>query len=172
MEVYFLKKLILQRSNIRGRNESQNIKLCSKQNYRSHCSFLPLHLLSPFSSTQAHSFQPRTNSSPSWPTSHLHFLVQTEAQCNNPFSFPFLFLSPTCPSLPFFFSHATSPLTTTLPPTTSPLSHHFLLFLPCKLPSPHLPITFPFFLSLFPAGSHLKTFPWLYKRPWKRRDKG
>ena len=29
-KVYFLKKLILHRSDIRGRNESQNIKECSK----------------------------------------------------------------------------------------------------------------------------------------------
>ena len=32
MEVYFLKKLILHRSDIRGRNESQNIEKCSKIN--------------------------------------------------------------------------------------------------------------------------------------------
>ena len=34
MEVQFLKKLILHRSNIRGRNESQNIEGCSEQNCR------------------------------------------------------------------------------------------------------------------------------------------
>ena len=34
MKVYFLKKLILHRSDTRGRNESQNTKRCSEQNCR------------------------------------------------------------------------------------------------------------------------------------------
>ena len=161
MEVYFLKKLTLHRSNIEE-IRAKTLKGVQEQNCRSHCSFWPLHLLSPFPSTQAHSFQPKTNSSPSWPTSHLHFYGPNRSQMQQPiflfflfFSFFFLFfpfLSPTCPSLPPFFSHATSP------PYSHPTFYNqpslpslspFLL--PCKLPSPHLPITFPFFLSLFSA---------------------
>ena len=90
-----------------------------EQNCRSHCSFRPLHLLSPFPSTQVHSFQPRTNSSPSWPTSHLHFCGPNQSPMQQPifFFFSFLFFfSPTCPSLPLsspmlpasYYSHPTS----------------------------------------------------------------
>ena len=48
MEVYFLNKLILYQSDIRGRNESQNIEGCSEQNCRR-----PL-LISPICTSQAH----------------------------------------------------------------------------------------------------------------------
>ena len=51
MEVYFLKKLILHRSDIRGRNESQNIEGCLEQNYRR-----PL-LIPPLCTSQAHFLQ-------------------------------------------------------------------------------------------------------------------
>ena len=160
MEVYFLKKLILHRSDIRGRNESQNIGECSGAKLQEPLlippfappkpiSFYP----SPFLSAQDQ-FQPIMAHFPPpflWPkpkpNAATHFLF---------FLFLFFsFLSPTCPSLPFFFSHATSLflqppyLPQSAPSASSPITFPFLL--PCKLPSPHLPITFPFFLSLFPA---------------------
>ena len=57
MEVYFLKKLILHRSDIRERNESQNIKKCSEAKLqtastpahlqRPCCSFSPAHPRAP-----------------------------------------------------------------------------------------------------------------------------
>ena len=107
-----------------------------EQNCRSHCSFRPLHLLSPFPSTQDHSFQPRTHSNPSWPTSHLYFLAQIEAQCSNPFSFPFLFFS-----FLFFL----------------PLAHHFPLsspMLPASSYNHPISCNQPPLLSLSPFFSH------------------
>ena len=130
-----------------------------EQNCRSHCSFRPLHLLSPFPSTQAHSFQPRTNSNPSWPTSHLHFLAQIEAQCSNPFSFPFLFFffPPTCLSLPPFFSHTASlflqPPYLLQSAPFSPLSHHFPFSSPMQTPitslAHHFPLSSPFIVFFY-----------------------
>ena len=58
-------------------------------------------------------------------------------------------------SLPLFFSHATSPPcshpTSYNQPSSTPSPIIFPFLLPCKLPSSHLPITFLFFLSLFPT---------------------
>ena len=92
MEVYFLKKLILHRSNIRERNESQNIGGCSGAKLQE-----PL-LIPPFCTSQAHFLQSKPisfNPSPlpsTWPTFHLHFQAQTKAQCNGPtLSLSFLF---------------------------------------------------------------------------------
>ena len=121
------------------------LKGVQEQNCRSHCSFRPLHLLSQFPSTQTHSFQPRTNSSPSWPTSH-HFRGPNQSPMQQPiFFFSFLFFS---------FSHLpiTSPFllpcyqplpTATLPPAINPLQ-------------PPLPSLFPFFSH---ANSHHPTCP-------------
>ena len=106
-----------------------------------HCSFRPLHLLSPFPSTQAHSFQPKTTSSPSWPTFHLHFFGPNRIPIQQPI---FLFFS--------FLPHL---------PITS------LFLLPCY--QPHLPITFPFFLSLFPATNSLEDPSFGYKSHQKKR---
>ena len=53
MEVYFLKKLILHRSEIRGRNESQNIEGYSEQNCRKSLLIPPLHLPAHFFETPA-----------------------------------------------------------------------------------------------------------------------
>ena len=147
---------------------AKTLKDVQEQNCRSYCSFRPSHLLSPFPSTQDHSFQPRTHSSPSWPTSHLHFLAQTEAQCNNPFSFPFFF---PFPFLFFSFSHLpiTSPFflpccqplpTATLPSAISPFSHHFPLS--SLMQTPITPLAHHF--SLFPLlvscmNSPLNTLP-------------
>ena len=132
-----------------------------EQNCRSHCSFRPLQFLSPFPSTQTHSFQPRTNSRPSWPTSHLHFHGPNCSPMQQPiflFFFFFSFLSPTCPSLPPFFSHATShPTSCNQPPST--LS----------------PITFPSPLAnqlpKHPAGSPLKTPPLAIKATKKEKKR-
>ena len=159
MEVYFLKKLILYRSDIRGRNESQNIEKCSEAKLQEPLLIPPLappkpisFYPNPFLSAQDQ-FQPITAHFPPpflWPkpkpNAATHFLFF-------PFPFPFLFFSfPTCPSLPPFFSHAISLFLQ--PPyllQSAPSPITFLFLLPCKLPSPHLPITFPFFLSMFPA---------------------
>ena len=70
------------------------------------------------------------------------------------FFFSFLFFPPLAHHFPLSSPMLPAPLAATLPPTTSPVqpvSYHFPFLLPCKLPSPHLPITFPFFLSLFRA---------------------
>ena len=117
MEVYFLKKLILHRSDIRGRNESRNIGGCSGAKLQEPLlippfappkpiSFYP----SPFLSAQDQ-FQPIMAHFPppfSWPkpkpNAATHFFFFSFLS----FSFLFFF-SPTCPSLPPFFSHATSP---------------------------------------------------------------
>ena len=113
---------------------AKTLKGVQEQNCRSHCSFRPLHLLSPFPSTQTHSFQPRTNSSPSWPTSHLHFRGPNQSPMQQPifffFPFPFLFFSfPHLPITSPFLLPCCQPLpTATLPPAISPLSHHFPLF--------------------------------------------
>ena len=104
---------------------AKTLKGVQEQNYRSHCTFRPLHLLSPFPSTQTHSFQPRTNSSPSWPTSHLHFHSPNQSSMQQPiflffsFSFPFLFF----PSLAHHF-----PLSSPMQTPITPLAHHFPLF--------------------------------------------
>ena len=108
--------------------------------FRSHCSFRPLHLLSPFPSTHAHSFQPKTNSSPPWPTSlSPSHLLQMPPQLHSYLpitsSFFLIFLHhPTCPSLPL-----SSPmLPATLPPATNPLFSPF-----SPLPSPLNPFNPP-----------------------------
>ena len=139
---------------------AKTLEAIQEQNCRSHCSFRLLHLLSPFLSTQAHSFQPRTNSSPSWPTSHLHFCGPNRSPMQQPIFLFFLFLFFSFLSFSFPHLPITSPFL--LPCYQPPLQPPYLLqlapspitfpfLLPCKLPSPHLPITFPFFLSLFPA---------------------
>ena len=129
---------------------AKTLKGVQEQNCRSHCSFCPLHLLSPFSSTQAHSFQPRTNSNPTWPTSHLHLLAQIEAQCNSPTHFPFLsfsFLSPTSSLavvfsfLPRWFQPPYHPLAWFF----FPLAHHFPLSSSMQTPITSLAHHFPFF---------------------------
>ena len=51
VEVYFLKQLILHRSNILGRNENQNIEGCSEQNCRKSLLIPPLHLPAHFFET-------------------------------------------------------------------------------------------------------------------------
>ena len=150
MEVYFLKKLILHRSDIFGRNESQNIEGCSGAKLQEPLlippfappkpiSFYP----SPFLSAQDQ-FQPIMAHFPppfSWPK------LKPNAATHFPFLF-FSFLSPTCLSLPFFFSHAASLFLQPpylLQPAHSPITFPFLLL--CILPSSHLHITFPFFFS-------------------------
>ena len=60
MEVYFLKKLILHRSDILGRNKSQNIEGCSEQNCRKSLLIPPLHLPAHFFETPAQ-FRPRAH---------------------------------------------------------------------------------------------------------------
>ena len=139
MEVYFLKKLILHRSNIRGRNESQNIEGCSGAKLQEPLLIPPLappksisFYPNPFLSAQDQ-FQPIMAHFPPpflWPklkpNAATHFLF---------FLFLFLFfsfLSPTCPSLHSFFSHAVSlflqPPYLLQSAPFSPLSHHFPLF--------------------------------------------
>ena len=113
-----------------------------EQNYRSHCSFCPLHLLSPFLPKPI-PFSPGPILAHHGPLPTSIFLAQIEAQCSNPFSFPFLFfsfLSPTYPSLPPFFSHATSP----------PCSH------PTSYNQSPLPSLFIFFSH---SNSHHPTCP-------------
>ena len=132
---------------------AKTLKGVQEQNCRSHCSFRPLHLLSPFPSTQAHSFKPRTNSNPSWPTSTSIFVAQTKAQCSNPFFFLFLFfcfLSPTCPSLPPFFSHAISLFLQ--PP-------YLLQSAPFSLLSHHFPLSSPMQTPITPLAHHFPLFP-------------
>ena len=160
-----------------------------EQNCRSHYSFRPLHLLSPFPSTQAHSFQPKTNSSPSWPTSHLHFRGPNQSPMQQPiffffFSFSFLFFPPlahhfplSSPMLPAssyshptscnqppFFSHATSlflqPPYLLQSTPFSLLSHHFPLSSPMQTPITPLAHHFPFFPLLVSCmNSPLNTLP-------------
>ena len=130
-----------------------------EQNCRSHCSFRPLHLLSPFPSTQAHSFQPKTNSSPSWPKpkpnaatlffslfflflffsflffpplAH-HFPLSSPMLPTSSYSHPTSCNQPPLPSLSPFFSHANShhPTCPSLSPFSSPC---FLLAAPLKTP--------------------------------------
>ena len=163
MEVYFLKKLILHRSDIRGRNESQNIEGCSEAKLQEPLlippfappkpiSFYP----SPFLSAQDQ-FQPIMAHFPppfSWPkpkpNAATHFLF-----------FPFPFLSPTCPSLPPFLLPCCQPLpTATLPPAISPLSHHFPFFSPMQTPITPLAHHFPIFPLLVSCmNSPLNTLP-------------
>ena len=122
MEVYFLKKLILHRSDIRERNESQNIEGCSGAKLLEPLLIPPLappkpisFYPNPFLSVQDQ-FQPIMAHFPPpflWPkpkpnaATHFPFFF---------FSFPHLpitspFLLPCCQPLP----------TATLPSTTSPL---------------------------------------------------
>ena len=172
MEVYFLKKLILHRSDIRGRNESRNIGGCSGAKLQEPLlippfappkpiSFYP----SPFLSAQDQ-FQPIMAHFPppfSWPkpkpnaaTHFLFFLF---------FLFLFFsFLSPTCPSLPPFFSHATSlflqPPYLLQSAPFSLLSHHFPLSSPMQTPITPLAHHFPFFPLLVSCmNSPLNTLP-------------
>ena len=175
MEVYFLKKLILHRSDICGRNESQNIEGCSGAKLQEPLLIPPLappkpisFYPSPFLSTQDQ-FKPIMAHFPppfSWPkpkpNAATHFLF---------FPFPFLFFSfPHLPiTSPFLLPCYQPPLQPPylLQSAPSPITFPFLL--PCKLPSPHLPIIFPFFLSLFSAGSPLKTPPLAIKAPKKEK---
>ena len=119
---------------------AKTLKGVQEQNCRSHCSFRPLHLLSPFPFIQAHSFQSRINSSLSWPTSHLHFRGPNWSPMQQPIFLFFFFSFPTYPSLPPFFSHATNP----------PYSH------PTSYNQPPLPSLSPFFSH---ANSHHPTCP-------------
>ena len=140
------------------------MKGIQEQNCRSHCSFCPLHLLSPFTSTQDHSFQPRTHSSPSWPTSHLHFHGPNQSPMQQPifFSFPFFFFSfPHLPITSPFLLPCCQPLpTATLPPAISPLSHHFPLSSPMQTPITPLAHHFPLFPLLVSClNSPLNTLP-------------
>ena len=120
--------------------KANTLKGVQEQNCRSHCSFRLLHLLSPFPSTQTHSFQPKTNSSPSWPTSHLHFCGPNQSPMQQPifffFPFPFLFFSfPHLSITSSFLLPCCQPFpTATLPPAISPLSHHFPLSSPIQTP--------------------------------------
>ena len=158
MEVYFLKKLILYRSNIFGRNKSQNIEGCSGAKLQEPLLIPPLappkpisFYPSPFLSAQDQ-FQPIMAHFPppfSWPkpkpNAATHFLFFSFL------SFPFLFFSfPHLPITSPFLLPCYQPLLQ--PPyllQSAPSPITFPFFLPCKLPSPHLPITFPFFLSMF-----------------------
>ena len=163
MEVYFLKKLILHRSDIRGRNESQNIKGCSGVKLQEPLLIPPLAPPKPISFypnpflLAQDQFQPIMAHFPppfSWPkpkpNAVTHFLFFFSF-----LSFPFHFFPPLAHHFPLSspmllassYSHPTS--CNQPPSASSPITFPF--FLPCKLPSPHLPITFLFFLSLFHA---------------------
>ena len=136
MKVYFLKKLILHRSDIRGRNESRNIRGCSGAKLQEPLlipPFAPPKPISfypnPFLSAQDQ-FQPIMAHFPppfSWPkpkpnaATHFPFFFSF-------FSFSFLFFPPLAHHFPLSSPMLPAPLTATLPPTISPLSHHFPLF--------------------------------------------
>ena len=152
MEVYFLKKLILHRSDIRGRNESQNIEGCSGAKLQEPLLIPPLappkpisFYPSPFLSAQDQ-FQPIMAHFPPpflWPK------PKPNAATHFPslffLSFPFLFFSfPHLPITSPFLLPCYQPLpTATLPPTISPLQ-------------PPLPSLSPFFSH---ANSHHPTCP-------------
>ena len=169
MEVYFLKKLILHRSDIRGRNESQNIEGCSGAKLQEPLlippfappkpiSFYP----SPFLSAQDQ-FQPIMAHFPppfSWPK------LKPNAATHFPFlSFSFLFLffpflSPLAHHFPLSSPMLPAPLTATLPPAISPLSHHFSLSSPMQTPITPLAHHFPLFpLLIFCMNIPLNTLP-------------
>ena len=124
---------------------AKTLKGVQEQNCRSHCSFRPLHLLSPFPSTQAHSFQPKTNSSPSWPTSHLHFRGPNQSPMQQPIFFFFLFFS-------FLFF---PPLARHFP-LSSPMLSASSYRHPTSCNQPPLPSLSPFFSH---ANSHHPTCP-------------
>ena len=152
MEVYFLKKLILHRSKIHGRNESQNIEWCSGAKLQEPLlippfarpkpiSFYP----SPFLSAQDQ-FQPIMTHFPppfSWPkptpNATTHFLFFSF------FSFSFLFFPPLAHHFPLSSPMLPAPLTATLPPAISPFSHHFPLSSPMQTPITPLAHHFPLF---------------------------
>ena len=121
----------LHRFDICRKNEGQNYEECSKAKlqtttaHSAHCT------------SQTHFLQPRPNSSPTWPTFHLHLLTQTKAQDNGPIFF-FLFFScfqPTCmlfypPFISLYFLHSLA---------FSSCTHHFPPFQPSPItPFAHL----------------------------------
>ena len=148
MEVYFLKKLILHRSDIRGRNESQNIEGCSGAKLQEPLLIPPLappkpisFYPSPFLSAQDQ-FQPimahfpppfswpkpKPNAATHFPFFSFHFLFFPPLAHHFPLSSPMLPASsyshptscnqPPLPSLSPFFSHENSHH-----PTCPSLSH-------------------------------------------------
>ena len=162
MEVYFLKKLILYRSDIRGRNESQNIEGCSGAKLQE-----PL-LIPPLAPPKPISFYPSPFLSTHFPPPFSWPKPKSNAATHFPFlSFSFLFFSflffpPLAHHFPLSSPMLPTPLIATLPPTISPLSYHFSLSSPMQTPITPL---------AHHAGSPLKTPPLAIKAT-KKEKKG
>ena len=152
MEVYFLKKLNLHRSDIRGRNESQNIERCSGAKLHEPLLIPPLappkpisFYPSPFLSAQDQ-FQPIMAHFPppfSWPK------PKPNAATHFPFLFfSFLFFPPLAHHFPLSSPMLPAPLTATLPPAISPLQPPLpslsLFFSHANSHHPTCPSLFPF----------------------------
>ena len=159
MEVYFLKKLILHRSEILGRNESQNIEGCLGAKLQEPLLIPPLappkpisFYPNPFLSAQDQ-FQPIIAHFPppfSWPK------LKPNAATHFPFFFLFFFFSF------LFFPHLpiTSPFL--LPCYQPPLQPHYLLqSAPFNPLSHHFPLSSPMQTPITPLAHHFPLFPLL-----------
>ena len=140
-----------------------------------HSHSAPLHLLTPFPSTQAYSFETRPISA----QTKAQVIAQTKAQCNGPFSLFLLFFFHAPAHLPFLpppLLFCSSPAVSSFPmqlllqkmsntPRKLPIEASTRHANPCSTASHMEPCCCPYCCMIQPSSFG-------YKRPWQRTRKG